>query len=123
MTEIELPASLLSPDGDRTAPSDLTVAVIAKMRYLRMARGITAQELERLMAERAGVVMTRAVIANMETGRRRDVTVDQLVGLAKVFDTTIGFLLGMGGHECNRCEGTPPAGYACLSCGTQGELA
>lgn len=101
-------------------PSDLTWLVIQKMRYLRMARGMSAQELERQMAEKAGVVMSRAVIANLENQRRRDLSVDQLVGLSKVFDAPLDFLLGFTNVECNRCKGEPPEGFGCLTCGAQG---
>lgn len=101
-------------------PSDLTWLVVQKMRYLRMSRGMSAQELERRMADTAGVVMSRAVITNLENQRRRDMTVDQLVGLTKVFETTIEFMLGWGSIECARCLGEPPAGFACMACGAQG---
>jgi len=118
------PTSRRSGEPDERAragePSDLTWLVIQKMRYLRMARGMSAQELERQMAEKAGIVMSRAVITNLENQRRRDLSVDQLIGLSKVFDTPLDFLLGYSAIECNRCKGEPPEGFGCLACGAQG---
>ena len=48
-------------------------------RYRRIA-GLSAREL----AERAGCGLTRGVIANLESGRKTDITVDQLFALSVV---------------------------------------
>lgn len=48
-------------------------------RYRRLA-GLSARE----VAEQAGNGLTRGVIANIESGRKTDVTVDQLIALAYV---------------------------------------
>ena len=114
---VERVAPTPRPPGE---PSDLTFHVIKRMRELRTQRGISALELERKMASEAGLVFTRAVIANLENNRRRDISVDQLVGLAKVFQTDILHLLGLGGFECMRCKGEPPEGFSCLACGLAG---
>lgn len=117
------PVGRMDPLDERarmSEPSDITWLVIQKMRYLRMARGMSALQLERAMADKAGIVMSRAVITNLENQRRRDLSVDQLVGLTKVFDTTLDFLLGYTNIECVRCSGEPPEGFGCLACGAQG---
>lgn len=117
------PAGRLDPLDEKARiaePSDLTWLVVQRMRYMRMARGMSALELERQMADKAGIVMSRAVITNLENQRRRDLSVDQLVGLTKVFETTLDFLLGYSAVECARCSGEPPAGFGCLACGAQG---
>ena len=48
-------------------------------KYRRLA-GLSAREL----AERAGLGVSRGVIANIESGRKHDVTVDQLIALSAV---------------------------------------
>lgn len=48
-------------------------------KYRRLA-GITAREL----AEQAGLGLTRAIITNIENGRKTDITVDQLIALSTV---------------------------------------
>lgn len=58
-------------------PSDEIGARLAKYRQLA---GISAREL----AEQAGCGLSRGVIANIESGRKRDITVDQLIALASV---------------------------------------
>jgi transcriptional regulator with XRE-family HTH domain len=58
-------------------PSDGIGARVAK--YRRLA-GLSAREL----AEQAGYGLTRGVIANIESGRKTDITVDQLLALATV---------------------------------------
>lgn len=50
-------------------------------RYRKMA-GLSAQEL----SDRLGGELSRSVIANIESGRKTDVTVDQLLALAWVLD-------------------------------------
>ncbi|MCS5511338.1 helix-turn-helix domain-containing protein [Curtobacterium flaccumfaciens pv. betae] len=50
-------------------------------RYRKMA-GLSAQEL----SDRVGGELSRAVIANIESGRKSDITVDQLLALAWVLD-------------------------------------
>lgn len=48
-------------------------------KYRRLA-GLSAREL----AERAGMGLSRGVIANIESGRKSDITVDQLIALSTV---------------------------------------
>lgn len=53
------------------------------MKAIRQRQGITAEQLANLMRE-AGVPFDKTVIANLETGRRRFVTVQELLALAEV---------------------------------------
>lgn len=67
--------------------------VAESLKKLREARGLTGEGLARLCAENGAPEITRAVIANIETGRpgkegrrRREVTVDELLVFAYVLD-------------------------------------
>jgi transcriptional regulator with XRE-family HTH domain len=105
--------------GQRVAdyePTGLTARVIANMKALRAQRGWSAQAL----ADRLPVDMLfgRAVIANLETGRRRDISLEEIAALAAVFgyanpwDLTAPIV-----PPCPRCAGEPPEGFTCQLCG------
>ncbi|WP_158289940.1 helix-turn-helix domain-containing protein [Micromonospora sp. S4605] len=65
---------------------DHPTAVIAQqVRALRKRDGLTAEQLAARMREQ-GVPFDKTVVANLETGRRRFVTVQELFALAEVFD-------------------------------------
>lgn len=95
----------------------ITDSCIRAMRVLRERRGWSALHLSRLVEEQQSVAMSRAVITNLENGRRRDMSVEQLVALVHVFDSTLEYFLGIGGTACGKCGDAPPEGYACLTCG------
>lgn len=63
------------------------------MTAMRRERGWSAQKLATAMTA-AGMPWTGDVVAGAECGRRRAVTVDELVALASVFEVGIGALLG-----------------------------
>lgn len=50
------------------------------------------------LAERAGSGLTRSVIANLENGRKDDLAVSQLVGLARALEVTVDELLVGDAH-------------------------
>lgn len=85
--------SLLKPEptdenaepGETREPSDSVKAMTAQIRRLRRVYGWTAAELGERM-QRHGVNWNRAVVANVEHGRRQAFTVDELLALAVVFD-------------------------------------
>jgi transcriptional regulator with XRE-family HTH domain len=66
---------------DRSAQHPATAKVAASVRYLRMSQGISAQKLAD-MTTASGYHVSRASLANLETGRRDYVAVDELVALA-----------------------------------------
>jgi hypothetical protein len=114
----DLEAKEQSGDGShRYAVGAVTDSCIRAMRVLRERRGWSALHLSRLVEEQAGVYLPRSVITNLENGRRRDMSVEQLVALVQVFDSTLGYFLGLGDTACGKCNDAPPEGYACLTCG------
>lgn len=61
--------------------------ISARVKELRRRKGLTAAELgERLT--RQGVAWDRSIVANLENGRRRSVTVTELLALALVLDVS-----------------------------------
>lgn len=79
-------------------PSDL---VAAKARTARKALGWSGQQLADRCAETGAPELTAAVVANIETGRRdrktgqrrREVTVEELLALARALGVSPGWLL------------------------------
>jgi transcriptional regulator with XRE-family HTH domain len=64
----------------------------------------------------AGRPVHPSAITKIEQGERR-IDVDDLVAIAAALGTTAAHLLEPG--SCSVCHGAPPAGFACLSCGTE----
>src|SRR4051794_35558476 len=66
-------------------PMPPTRVIALRMRELRTKRGWSAQELADQMVK-VGIPWQRPVVANLETGRRRTVSVEELLALAYVFN-------------------------------------
>lgn len=64
---------------------DATGTVRQRVKELRGRRGWTAAELGSRLSK-LGVPWDRSIVANFENGRRRAVSVQELIGLALVFD-------------------------------------
>lgn len=58
-----------------------------RVKEVRKRRGLTASELADLMVEQ-GVKWNRSIVANFESGRRRSVSVEELLALAYVLDVS-----------------------------------
>ncbi|MEY9942152.1 helix-turn-helix domain-containing protein [Streptacidiphilus sp. MAP5-3] len=87
-----------------TDPTELSVsdAVALRIKESRARRGWSAKQLAERCAERGLVRLTHSVLNNIESGRhnengqrKRDVTVDELLGLALVLDVAPIHLLAL----------------------------
>lgn len=96
-----------------TAP--VSAEVIAKLRMLRKIQKVSAQMLADRMTE-LGYPIQRTVIANLENGRRSEVSIDHVVVAARALGTTVVALLEEP-VVCPQCKGAPPAGFTCNTCG------
>src|SRR5438105_11407018 len=67
------------------APPRPTAVIAAKVFELRKGRGWSADELAVRMTA-AGIAWTRLVVTKLETGRRKSVSVEELLALAYVLD-------------------------------------
>lgn len=91
-----------------------TQAAAANMRRHRQARSWSAARLAEEMTK-VGVPFDKTVVANLEHGRRRFVTIDEAYALADLFGVTVDQLTTVA--ACDTCGGCPPAGYTCNACG------
>lgn len=95
--------------------NDLTRQIVENMRLLRKERKMSAIELADAMAQ-IGVNFPRSTIANLESNRRSEVTVTELMGLAKLFDVGVEWFTTAHGPKCNWCNDSPPEGFQCTTC-------
>ncbi|WP_412080769.1 helix-turn-helix transcriptional regulator [Streptomyces sp. SCL15-4] len=86
------------------------------LKRLRQKAGISQAEAGRRIAEQRGVpAWSRQAINAAERGGRAW-TADDLVALAAAFGVTPGSLFGEV-PTCTRCQGVPPDGFRCNTCG------
>lgn len=104
------------------AQQPVTAAVVRGLRSARKTRGVSAQELaERMTA--TGYPMKRSVIANVESGRRAEISVDYLAAAAAALELDAPSVLRSVVAPCPQCKGDPPTGFTCNTCGTGGGAA
>ena len=96
----------------------LSVQVAANVRAMRRKRKLTQAALADALAAH-GVTVGRNVLANIETGRRVDVSVDELAAFAAVFDVE-PWSLTKRHVVCLNCGGQPHLGFTCRVCGVEG---
>ncbi|MEU3160051.1 helix-turn-helix domain-containing protein [Streptomyces griseoincarnatus] len=95
--------------------SPISAEIIAKLRALRKIQKVSAQQLSNRMAE-LGYPVARTVIANLESGRRAEISIDHVVVAAQALGTTATALLTEP-VACPTCKGTPLPGFTCNTCG------
>lgn len=84
---------------------------------LRRAKGMSQQQTGIALGEARGTAAwSRQAVNSAERGRR-SWTADDVVALAQVFSVRPGSLFDEV-PECSVCNGEPPAGFACLTCGS-----
>lgn len=108
--------------GASSETSVVTAAVVAELRALRMELKVSAQELADRMTQ-CGYPIKRSVIANLESGRRAEVSVDHVAIAAKALGVDPAAILRRVTDPCPTCKGEPPAGFTCNTCGTAGGAA
>jgi putative transcriptional regulator len=87
-----------------------TATVPASLRELRRERGWSQQDL----AGRANV--SQSMISAVEAGRKHPGD-----GIAKALAAALGVTVtAFRAGRCGHCEGAPPDGYSCMTCGKEG---
>jgi transcriptional regulator with XRE-family HTH domain len=91
------------------------------VRRLRRARGWTQAEAAKRFAEVAGapsmsVASWSAGERAPETSRSKSWTANEIAALAELFDVSVGDLFEPQ-MPCRSCDGTPPVGFTCNTCG------
>jgi len=105
--------------ADQTTPSQISGRVIANARRLRKVRGWSGEELARRLTE-AGYPTSAVIIYNRESRSRQttNITANELFALADVFGCSVTELA----EDVPRCDGAPPTGYQCPTCGAAGNV-
>lgn len=101
---------------NKPSQNALAKVVAANIRTYRLARGWSQPALVARLAE-FGSVITRETLAMIETGRRWDITVDELAEFGAVFGIDPWTLTY---SVCHRCEGKTEADFTCSNCGATG---
>jgi len=103
--------------GRRKGGTDLSQgqagAVGANIRALRIDRGWTQADLGRLMGWPTPSTVCAA--EGRRDGRQRGFTRDEVKRLAEIFGVKPRRLT----TRCAQCWGSPPPGFACLTCGAR----
>lgn len=103
-----------------TPIGDASRAVALHVYSNRRARGWSQEELAKRISS-SGFHMTLGIVGKIEANldeldrRQRRVTVDELVAFAAAFGANPGAMLTA--PECGTCNGAPPAGFTCQTCG------
>lgn len=94
-------------------PLPLSETVAARIRAFRTTRGLSAEKLAQELTA-GGFKISRGVLANIENGRSRAVSVDLLHHVMAYFDVT--YYDFFEGPLCNGCRDNPPQTYICRVC-------
>lgn len=97
-------------------PQEQAAIVGANIRTLREGKGWTQSHVGALMGWASSSTVCAA--EGHRDGRQRGFTTDEVQQLAGIFGVKIWQLT----TRCPNCEGHPPIGFACLTCGTQATL-
>ena len=92
--------------------------IAANLKALRLARGMTADQLAAAVTD-AGANWCQPTVSKIERGSRA-VTVDELVALAAALKLTHPWDL-TDAPTCAVCNNQPPPGFRCTTCGQAAE--
>jgi len=100
-------------------PESQLAAIGANVRALRLGMGWSQQKLAVAMGLGPHNI---SAVSRLEKaapdGRRRNITTWELERLAEIFEVAVWRLKA----RCVVCDGNPPAGFSCLTCGARAEV-
>lgn len=110
-----------------TASESITGAIAERVRALRIARGMSQEDLASALND-SGVAWKRAAVVNFESRAegsrgaapgRGAVSVGELLGLARALHVPpVRLVPELSRHSrCYACAGEPPHGFTCNVCG------
>jgi transcriptional regulator with XRE-family HTH domain len=99
---------------DEAAEDSAGMQTMERVKARRRELGMSAEDLSRTCTAQ-GFPVKRSTLANLETGRRQDLSVGELVAFARALKTTPLALLAA--PPCANCQDRPPMGFKCLECG------
>lgn len=96
-------------------PENQLPTIGANVRALRQGMGWTQRHLATLLGWGPDASSICRLEKEAKDGRRRGITVHELDRLADIFEVAVWQLRA----RCVICDGNPPAGFACLTCGAR----
>jgi transcriptional regulator with XRE-family HTH domain len=90
----------------------------ANVRALRQGMGWTQRHLAELLGWGPDASSVCRLEKETKDGRRRNITMPELERLADIFDVAVWQLKA----RCVICDGNPPTGFACLTCGARASV-
>ncbi|MEU5772634.1 hypothetical protein ABZ819_04930 [Streptomyces venezuelae] len=100
----------------------VSAAVIQELATARRGHRMSAQRLAEQMTA-AGYPIKRSVIANVESGRREEISVDYLSAASLALKADAAEILRRATGPCLNCKGAPPHGFICATCAAIGGAA
>ncbi|MFI8535416.1 helix-turn-helix domain-containing protein [Streptomyces aquilus] len=94
----------------------IAARVINELTALRRQCKISAQQLADRMTA-AGYPTNRSTIANLENGRRTEISVGHLAFAAQALGADAAAILRRAA-PCPQCANDPPTGFVCGTCGS-----
>lgn len=110
----------------RPGQGEVALRVARNVRQIRLRRGWSVARLAKECGDRGAEYLSQSSLYNIEREviglqeqkrRARLISIDELFVLAAAFNVSVDQLLGR--VTCNACKGSPPQGFACLSCGAE----
>jgi transcriptional regulator with XRE-family HTH domain len=92
-------------------PAEKCVVIGANIRIMRQRKGWTQAKIGELMGWPSSSTVCAA--EGRRSGRQRGFTTDEVKRLAAIFGIPVWQLT----TRCANCQGHPPAGFSCLTCG------
>lgn len=99
-------------------PENQLPVIGANVRALRQAHGWSQRHLATLLGWGPDPSSICRLEKEARDGRRRNITVPELERLADIFEVAVWQLKA----RCIVCDGSPPAGFACLTCGARASI-
>lgn len=96
-------------------PESELAVIGANVRTLRQGMGWSQRHLAQLLGWGPDPSAVCRLERETKTGKRRNLTAYELDRLADIFDVAAWRLKA----RCVTCDGNPPAGFGCLTCGAQ----
>jgi transcriptional regulator with XRE-family HTH domain len=100
-------------NGAEVIPREQAAVVGANIRALRQGKGWSQAQVGQLMGWTSSSTVCAA--EGHREGRQRRFTTEEVQRLARIFGVKAWQLT----TRCANCEGHPPTGFACLTCGAK----
>ena len=105
----------MTAETERMSPT--SAAVVAVIRQMRQEQGLSARALAEKVTD-LGFPISREMVSNWETDRKNFVPIDYLITGAQALGSDAATVLVKAALlQCPTCQGQPPVGFTCNTCG------